>query len=281
MNQLLPPNCSVIPYSLLWKFHSNYIFSNTHTPTLIAKCLDAFVSLCVCVQTPGTHLAFVVIIRHLSLCNLIIVVCDQYVEPPTDWVILQTFSIVVAEWSSSPRLVSWHGCTQSDVSNRYHEATVAWSSLPRLSYRHRCPNQMWATGIMKQLSHDPLCHVCRTGIVAPIRCEQQVSWGYWRMILLATSIAEAWLPQSDVSNKYQRTVSLLQWINGYQKFNTLLCKGFIVASKDCTLPLIIWQVLFYLNMVETEHCTFFREYVVCWNVIFSTVDMLWIIFDNQ
>jgi hypothetical protein len=28
------------------------------------------------------------------------------------------------------------------------------------------------------------------------------------------------------------------------------------------LPLIIWQVLFYLNMVETEHCTFFREYMV-------------------
>jgi hypothetical protein len=180
-------------------------------------------------------------------------VCDQYVEPPTDWVILQTFRLLLP--NDPPRHV-W--CLDM----------VA-------------PNQMWATGIMKQLSNDPPRHVCRTDIVAPIKSEQHVSWGYWRMILLATSIVEAWLPQSDVSNKYRQTVFLLQWINGYQNSLRLLCKGFIVASKGCTLPLIIWQVLFYLNMVVTEHCTFFREYMVSWNVIFSTVDMLWIIFDNQ
>jgi hypothetical protein len=57
---------------------------------------------------------------------------------------------------------------QSDLSNRYHEATTichvccSWTG---------CPNQMWATGIMKQL-------------------------------LFAKSVVLAWLPQSDVSNRY-------------------------------------------------------------------------------
>jgi hypothetical protein len=53
----------------------------------------------------------------------------------------------------------------------------------------------------------------------------------------------------------------------------LLCNGFIVVSKDCILPLIILQVLFYLNMVEAEHCTFFREYIVIFEHSFFTVGM--------
>jgi hypothetical protein len=47
----------------------------------------------------------------------------------------------------------------------------------------------------------PPRHTCYLGMVAPIRGEQQVSWGYWRMILLATSVVLAWLPQSDVSDR--------------------------------------------------------------------------------
>ena len=142
-----------------------------------------------------------------------------------------------------------------------------WSSSPHLSSRHGCPNQMWATGIMKQLlfatsvalawlpqsdvsnrHHEatPICHVCCLGMVAPIRWEQQVSWGYWRMILLATSVVSAWLPQSDLSNKDQQTVTLLQRVNCNQNITTFLCKWFIVVSEDSTLLLIVLQVLFYL-----------------------------------
>jgi hypothetical protein len=136
----------------------------------------------------------------------------------------------------------------------------------------------WATGIMKQLlssrsvflawlpqsdasnrHHEatPICHVCFLGMVTPIRCEQHVSWVYWRMILLATSVVSAWLPQSHLSNKDQRAVILLQWMNIYQNRTTLLCNEFIDVSKDCTLKVL--HVLFYFNMVETEHCTIFRE----------------------
>jgi hypothetical protein len=57
-------------------------------------------------------------------------------------------------------------------------------------------------------------------------------------------------------------VTMIQWMNNHQNRTTFLCNGFIVVSKDCILPFIILQVLFYLNMVETEHCTFFREYIV-------------------
>jgi hypothetical protein len=126
---------------------------------------------------------------------------------------------------------------QSDVSNRYHEAT-------------------------------PVCNVCCLGMAAPIRCELQASWGYWRMILLATSISLTWLSQSDLSNKDQRTVTLLQWMNSYQNLTTFLCKGFIVVSEDCELLLIIWQVLLYLNIAETEHCKFFWEYMVIFETFF-------------
>jgi hypothetical protein len=93
------------------------------------------------------------------------------------------------------------------------------------------------------------------------------------MILLATSIVLAWLSQSGLSNKEQRTVTLLQWMNIFQNRTTLLRIGFIVVSKDCTLPSIILQVLFYLNMVETEHCTFFREYIANFKHPFNTDDM--------
>jgi hypothetical protein len=162
-----------------------------------------------------------------------------------------------------------------------------WHSyLPRLMSRRGFPNQMWATGIMKQLlfatsvvlawlpqsdvsnrHHEatPICHVCCLGMVVPIRFEQQVSWGYCRMILLATSVVSAWLPQSDLSNKDQRAVILLQWMNIYQNLTTFLCIGFIFVSKDCTL--IIFQVLVFLYMVETEHCTFFRENIMILNTI--------------
>jgi hypothetical protein len=121
--------------------------------------------------------------------------------------------------------------TQSIVSNRHHEENPSWQ-------------------------------VFCLSMVSPIRCERQVSWGYWRMVLLATSVVSAWLPQSDLSKKDQRAVTLLQWIKIYQNHTTPFCNGFIVVSKDCTLSLIIFQELSYLNMVETEHCTFFRECIV-------------------
>jgi hypothetical protein len=93
------------------------------------------------------------------------------------------------------------------------------------------------------------------------------------MILLATSFVLIWLPQSDLSNKDQRTFTLLQWMNIHQNRTTFLCIGFIVVSKDCTFPLIILQMLFFLNMIETKHCTFFREYRVILKHTFITVDM--------
>jgi hypothetical protein len=93
------------------------------------------------------------------------------------------------------------------------------------------------------------------------------------MILRATSVVSAWLSQSDLSNKDQRTVSLLQWMNIYQNRTSYLCIGFIVVSKDCKLPLIILQVLVYFNMVETEHYTFLREYIANFKHPFITVDM--------
>jgi hypothetical protein len=77
------------------------------------------------------------------------------------------------------------------------------------------------------------------------------------MNLLALIVVLAWLHQSELSNKDQRTVSLLQWMNSYQDHTTLLCKGFIVDSKVFALPFIIFKVLLYFNMLETEHCTFF------------------------
>jgi hypothetical protein len=54
---------------------------------------------------------------------------------------------------------------------------------------------------------------------------------------------------------------------------TVLCQGFIVVLKDCKLPLFIFQLLFYLNMVEAEHCTFFQEYKVILKHSCITVDM--------
>jgi hypothetical protein len=93
------------------------------------------------------------------------------------------------------------------------------------------------------------------------------------MILLATSVASAWLPQSDLRYEDQRALTLLQWMNIYRNHTTLLCNGFIVVSKDCILLLIIFQVLFYLNIVKTEHCTFFREYIVNFNHPTITADM--------
>jgi hypothetical protein len=91
------------------------------------------------------------------------------------------------------------------------------------------------------------------------------------MIVLPTSVISAWVPQSDLSNKDQREITLLQWMNIYQNRTTFLCNGFIVVSKDCTL--IIFQVLFNLYTVETEHCTFFREYIVIFKHSLITVDM--------
>jgi hypothetical protein len=76
------------------------------------------------------------------------------------------------------------------------------------------------------------------------------------MILLASSVVSAYLPQSDLSNKDQRTVTLFRRMNSNQHL-TFLCKGFIFVSEDCTLLFIILQVLFNLNIFETEHCTFF------------------------
>jgi hypothetical protein len=104
-------------------------------------------------------------------------------------------------------------------------------SSPRLSSRNGCTNQMWATWIMKEL-------LIATSVVLAwlptIRCEQQVSWGYWRMIILATSVVLASLPQSDLSNKDQRTYTLLQRMHSYQNLTKFLCKGFIIVLKDCT-----------------------------------------------
>jgi hypothetical protein len=145
-----------------------------------------------------------------------------------------------------------------------------WSSSPSLSSRHGCPNQMWATSIMK-------------------------------LLLFATSVVLTWLPQSDVSNRYhedtgerssslrllsrhgcpnqtwsnmdQRTVTLLQRMNSNQHLIKFLSKGLIVVSEDCTLLLIILQVRFYLNIVETVLCTFFREYIVIFEHSFFTVGM--------
>jgi hypothetical protein len=94
-----------------------------------------------------------------------------------------------------------------------------------------------------------------------------------KQLLFATSVVLAWLPQSDLSNKDQRTVSLLQWMKIYQNLTAFLCNGIIVVSKDFTFPFIILQVLFYLNMVETEHYTFFREYLVILKHSFVTIDM--------
>jgi hypothetical protein len=93
------------------------------------------------------------------------------------------------------------------------------------------------------------------------------------MIFLASSVVSAWLPQSDLSNKDQQTVTLLQRMNCNQHLTTFLCKGFIVVSEDCTSLLIFLQVVFYLNIVETEHCTFFREYIVIFELSFFTVGM--------
>jgi hypothetical protein len=177
-----------------------------------------------------------------------------------------------------------------------------WSSSPRMSSRHGCPNQMWATGIMKQLlcatsdvlawlpqsdvsnmHHEatPIFHVCCLSMVASIGWEQQVSWGYWRMILLASSVVSAWLPQSDLSNKDQQTVTLLQRMNCNQHITTLLCKGFIVVLEDCISLLIVFESAVLPNILETEHCAFFREYIVIFEHSFFTVGMQSIIFDNQ
>jgi hypothetical protein len=87
------------------------------------------------------------------------------------------------------------------------------------------------------------------------------------MIHLALSVVSAWLPQSDLSNKDQREVILLQWMNICQNRTTFLCNGFIVVSKHCTV--IILQVLFFLYVVETKHCTFFRENKVILNILSS------------
>jgi hypothetical protein len=122
---------------------------------------------------------------------------------------------------------------------------------------------------MRILENGPRRHVCCLGMVAPIRCEQQVSRGYWRMILLATPVVSAWLPQSDLSNKDQRKVTLLQWMNIYRNHTTFWSNRFVVVSKDCTLSLIILPVLFYHDMVETKHCTLFREYIVIFETFFS------------
>jgi hypothetical protein len=93
------------------------------------------------------------------------------------------------------------------------------------------------------------------------------------MILLATSVVSAWLSQSDLSNKDQRTVILLQWMNIYQNRTIYLCIGFIVVSKGSRLPLITLQVLFYLNTVVTEQYTFFQEYIANFKHPFFSVDM--------
>jgi hypothetical protein len=142
------------------------------------------------------------------------------------------------------------GLLQSDVSNRYHGATT-------------------------------ICYVCFLGMDAPIRCEQHASWGYWRMILLATFAVLTWLPQSYLIDRDQWTVTLLQRMNSYQHLTTFLCKWFIVVSEDYTLLLVILQVLFYLNIVKKEHCTFFWEYIVIFEHFLTTVDMQWFILDNQ
>jgi hypothetical protein len=183
------------------------------------------------------------------------------------------------------------------------EQQASWSNyyMPDLMYWHGCPNQMWATGIMKQLLYatsdvfawfpqsdvsnrhheaTPTCHVCCLSMVARIEWEKQVSWGYWRMILLAWSVVSAWLPQSDLSNKDQQTVTLLQQMNCNQHLTTFLCEWFTVVSEDCTLQLVILQVRFYLNIVETGHCTFFRENIVIFEHSFLTIGMQWFVFDN-
>jgi hypothetical protein len=150
---------------------------------------------------------------------------------------------------------------QASWSNYY---TISNYYMPHLLPWHGCPNQMWATGIMNQLL---FARSVVLGVVAPIRCEQQESWGCWRMILLASSVVLTWLLQSGLSNKDQRTVTLLQWMNSYRNLTTFLYKGLIVVSEDCTLLLIILQVLFYLNIVETEHSPFFREYIVIFYIL--------------
>jgi hypothetical protein len=92
------------------------------------------------------------------------------------------------------------------------------------------------------------------------------------MIVLATSVVLTWLAQFELSNKDQWTVTLLQRINSNQHLTTFLCKGFIVVSEDCTLLVIILKVLIFLNIIETKHCTFFRESLLIFELSFITVD---------
>jgi hypothetical protein len=109
---------------------------------------------------------------------------DQRAEPPTDWFIIQTARLLLPMTLLFAKSVVLAWLPQSHVSNRHHEATT-------------------------------FGHVCCLGMVAPIRCEQQLSWGYWRMILLAISVVSSWLSQSDVSNVESDCVtlqSLLFWI---------------------------------------------------------------------
>jgi hypothetical protein len=169
---------------------------------------------------------------------------------------------------STSGVLAW--LPQSDVRIGPHDDTGDWSSSPRLLSWHGCPNQIWATGIMKEL-------------------------------LFATSGVLAWLLQSDVSNRCHEDTG--EWSSSprllsrhgfpYQTWDTrtnghLLCfNGWtfteitlrscvmdsLFFSKDCILPLNIFQVLFYLNMVETEHYTFFRECIVNFNHSTITADM--------
>jgi hypothetical protein len=92
------------------------------------------------------------------------------------------------------------------------------------------------------------------------------------MILLAMSVVSTRLPQSDLSNKDQQTVTLLQWMKNYQNRTTFLCKGFIVVSEEYfAINHLASAVL--RNIVETEHCTFFREYIVMFELSFFTIGM--------
>jgi hypothetical protein len=95
------------------------------------------------------------------------------------------------------------------------------------------------------------------------------------MILLATSVVLAWLSQSDLSNKDQRTVIPIRHeqqgpTDGHSaSMDDHLPKSLyvLVYRIHCCLERLYIAIdhlasVFYLNMVATEHCTFFREYIV-------------------
>jgi hypothetical protein len=112
---------------------------------------------------------------------------------------------------------------------------------------------MGATGIMRILENDPPRLVCCLGMVVSIRLEQQ-----------------------GPTDSYSASTNELQPTS----------HNVLVQGIHCCLE-ILYIAINHLasavlpNIVETEHCTFFREHTVVFEPSFFTVGMQRIIFDNQ